>query len=86
MECSNCFKNPFFLLGAILAMYLLGMAVTGWSDGSLRKGIRVLIGVMSFAVVVTLHYIPVILGILAILALKFYGEKFHKIFFQENGR
>ena len=68
-------KISLFLLGTILAIYLLGMAVTGWSDGSLRKGIRVLIGAISFAIVVTLHYIPVILGILAILAVKFYGEK-----------
>jgi len=68
-------KLSFSLLGTILAIYLLGMAVTGWSDGSLRKGIRVLIGAMGFAIVVTLHYIPVILGILAILAVKFYGEK-----------
>ena len=68
-------KLSFSLLGTILAIYLLGMAVTGWSDGSLRKGIRVLIGAMGFAIVVTFHYIPVILGILAILAVKFYGEK-----------
>lgn len=79
-------KIVFLLLGAILAIYLLGIAIIGFFGKFLRKEIRVVAGIICFAVVVTLHYIPVILGILAIVALKFYGEKFHKIFFQENRR
>ncbi|MDH5364000.1 MAG: TRAP transporter fused permease subunit [Dehalococcoidia bacterium] len=79
-------KISFFLLGTILAIYLLGIAITGFFGKFLRKEIRVVAGIICFAIVVTLHYIPVILGILAILAVKFYGEKFHKIFFQENQR
>jgi len=68
-------KIVFLLLGAILAIYLLGIAITGFFEKFLRKEVRVVAGIICFAIVVTLHYIPVILGILAILALKFYGEK-----------
>lgn len=71
----------FDLLAVVLVMYLLALAITGWSDGSLRMWIRIVLGIIGFIIMATLNYIIVIFGILLILALKFYGQKLSKVFF-----
>lgn len=76
-------KILYFTSGAILAVYLLAIALIGWSGKPLRKEIRVVVAIISGTIVVTSHYVPLILGILLILAMKYYGEKFHKIFLQK---
>ncbi|GAH96230.1 unnamed protein product, partial [marine sediment metagenome] len=63
------------LLAVFLVMYLLALAIIGWSNGPLRIWTRIVFGIVGFIIMATLNYIIVIFGILLILALKFYGKK-----------
>ena len=61
--------------GAILlAMYLLAIALTGWSQKNLRKEVRAVIGVIGLATA-SLHIIPVSLGVAIVVGLRLFGEK-----------
>ncbi len=59
--------------GALIAMYLLAMALTGWSNGKLRREVRAVLLACSLAIVVTLHPAAVVSGFAAIVFLRSYS-------------
>jgi TRAP-type uncharacterized transport system fused permease subunit len=58
--------------GALCAMYVLALALTGWSDGTLRRPVRIVLGATSLLIVVTLHPAAVAAGIVFIVLLRRY--------------
>ena len=56
----------FSILGALVAMYLLALALIGWSDGTLTKAARGLFLACTLAIVLTLHPVVVVVGLVFI--------------------
>jgi len=59
---------------AIMVMYLLAIALTGWSKKNLRKEVRAIIGVVGVASA-TLNIIPVAIGVAIVIWLQLFGRK-----------
>ncbi len=67
-------KILYYFLATIVVMYLLAVAITGFYNGKyLRKEIKAVLGVLGLAGV-TLHIIPIALGVGALLGLKFFAK------------
>lgn len=60
------------LAAALCAMYLLALALTGWSEGPLRRGVRAVLAATCIVIVVTLHPAAVVTGIVFIVLLRRY--------------
>ena len=67
-------------------MYLLAMALTGWSNGKLRREVRAVLLACSLAIVVTLHPAAVVVGFAAIVFLRRYSGKALDILYIEADR
>jgi TRAP-type uncharacterized transport system fused permease subunit len=65
----------FCVVGALVAMFLLATAITGWCDGKLRREIRLLLLVWSLAVVVTMHPAVVVAGMGVTVALRWFPRR-----------
>ena len=52
----------YFVVGALVAMFLLATAITGWCDGKLRREVRIVLLVFVFGIVITMHPAIVIAG------------------------
>jgi TRAP-type uncharacterized transport system fused permease subunit len=65
----------FCVAGALVAMYLLAMALTGWSNGKLRREARAVLLACSLIIVVTLHPAAVVVGFAVIVFLRRYSVK-----------
>ena len=59
--------------GALVAMYLLATALTGWARGRLRREARGALLACSLAIVFTLHPAAVVAGLAAIVFVRRYG-------------
>ncbi len=60
----------FSIVGALAAMYLLALALVGWSNGKLRLAVRVVCLACTLLTVLTLHPIIVVLGLIVVFALR----------------
>jgi len=60
------------VVGALGAMYLLAMALTGWSGGTLKPIVRVAFFLFSLVIAFTLHPVAVVGGVLVIAAVNRY--------------
>ena len=64
----------YYFLAAIVVMYLLAVAITGFYKKPLKNWIKILLGGLGLAGA-TLNFIPVALGVTALIALRFFGSK-----------
>jgi len=71
----------YFVAGALLAMFLLATALTGWCDGHLRREVRVLLLVWTLAIVVTMHPAVVISGGVITLLLRRYPRRLIRVLY-----
>ena len=60
----------FSIIGALVAMYLLALALIGWSGGTLTRVARGLFLACTLAIVLTLHPVAVVCGAGAIVAVR----------------
>jgi len=60
----------FSIAGALVAMYLLALALIGWCGGTLSKAARGVFLACTLVIVLTLHPVAVVFGAAAILALR----------------
>ncbi|RLI76350.1 C4-dicarboxylate ABC transporter permease [Archaeoglobales archaeon] len=67
-------KVLYYFLAAIVVMYLLAVAITGFYEKPLRKELKVLLGGLGLAGV-TLNIIPIAIGVGALLGLNLYARK-----------
>ncbi len=63
------------LAAALCAMYVLALALIGWSEGSLRRGVRAILAALSLAIVLTLHPVAVVIGIVFAVVLRRYPQR-----------
>ncbi len=66
---ASVFYLVFCVTGALVAMFLLAMAITGWCDGRLRRVVRVVLLTWALAIVVTMHPVVVVAGTAAAITL-----------------
>ena len=64
------FDVLFSIIGALVAMYLLALALIGWCGGTLNRAARGVFLACTLSIVLTLHPVAVVLGAAAILALR----------------
>lgn len=71
----------FCIAGALVAMFLLATALTGWCDGRLRRVVRGILLACSLSIVVTMHPVAVVAGGAAALLLRRYSRHFIRILY-----
>ena len=71
----------YFIAGALIAMFLLATALTGWCDGKLRRGVRVVLLACTLVIVITMHPAIVIAGAGITLALRRYQRHLIRILY-----
>ena len=64
----------YYFLAAIVVMYLLAVAITGFYKKPLKIWMKVLLGALGLAGA-TLNFVPIALGVVALLGLRLYGRK-----------
>lgn len=67
-------KVLYYFLAAIVVMYLLAVAITGFYKKPLRNELKVLLGGLGLAGA-TLNIIPIILGVGALVGMNLYARK-----------
>ncbi|MBN1152725.1 MAG: TRAP transporter fused permease subunit [Dehalococcoidia bacterium] len=65
----------YFIAGALIAMFLLATALTGWCDGELRRVVRVVLLAFTFGIVITMHPAVVVTGAVITLLLLRYQRR-----------
>jgi len=73
-DVMSVLKVVYYFVASVVVIYLLAMAITGYYRGHIRNELRVLLGILGIAGA-TLHPIPIVLGICALLGLRLYGEE-----------
>jgi TRAP-type uncharacterized transport system fused permease subunit len=71
----------YFVVGALIAMFLLATAITGWCDGKLRREVRIVLLVCVFGIVITMHPAIVIAGGAVTLVLRRYQRHLIRILY-----
>ena len=71
----------YFVVGALIAMFLLATAITGWCDGRLRREVRIVLLACVFGIVITMHPAIVIAGGAVVLALRRYHRHLIRILY-----
>jgi TRAP-type uncharacterized transport system fused permease subunit len=71
----------YFIVGALIAMFLLATALTGWCDGILRREVRVVLLAAALAIVITMHPAVVIAGGAAVVVLRRYQRHMIRILY-----
>jgi TRAP-type uncharacterized transport system fused permease subunit len=71
----------YFVVGALIAMFLLATAITGWCDGKLRREVRIVLLVCVFGIVITMHPAIVIVGGAVTLVLRRYQRHLIRILY-----
>ena len=64
----------YYFLAAVLVMYLLAIAITGFHKKPLKSWLKALFAALGIAGA-TLNYIPIALGVVALAFLKLFGNK-----------
>lgn len=62
----------YFIAGALVAMFLLATALTGWCDGKLRREVRIVLLIVTFATVITMHPVAVVGAAVIAILLRWY--------------
>ncbi len=65
----------FCVAGALVAMFLLATAITGWCDGRLRREVRVFLLAWALAIVLTMHPAVVVAGLGLTIVLRRYPRR-----------
>jgi TRAP-type uncharacterized transport system fused permease subunit len=71
-DVMTALKVVYYFVASVVVIYLLAMAITGYYRGHIRNELRVLLGILGIAGA-TLHPIPIVMGICALLGLRLYG-------------
>jgi TRAP transporter 4TM/12TM fusion protein len=71
----------YFIAGALIAMFLLATALTGWCDGKLRRLVRVLLLTCALVIVVTMHPAVVLTGAAAVVILRRFQRHFIRVLY-----
>jgi TRAP-type uncharacterized transport system fused permease subunit len=67
-------KVLYYFLATVVVMYILAVAITGFYRKRLGNGVKVALGMLGLAGV-TLHVVPIALGLGALIGLRFYGRE-----------
>ncbi len=67
-------KLLYYFFTSVFVMYLIAVAITGYFGKPLRKEVKATLFILGLAGA-TLHYLPILLGIVALLSLKAYNRR-----------
>ncbi len=67
-------KVVYYFLASVVVMYLLAIAITGYYKKNLRRELKLILGAIGISGA-TLHVVPIALGFLTLLGLRFYARR-----------